>query len=142
MTTDPQQLYLDDDMQPPPDPDKREDVDVVLFAWLDAQHDQRTAADTTKIRHATLLAKLAEAGIERYPYLDRTSGQKRYVVADKTPKAKTIKAPTVGKAKRERKRKGEVPPEERVEHRRVSRASVEDEVDPFRKVRGEMGGGL
>lgn len=139
MNADPQQLYLADDMQPPPDPEKSDAVDAVLYAWLDAKHEQRTAADTTKIRHLTLLAKLAEAGIERYPYLDRTTGQKRYVVADKTPKAKTVKAPTVGKAKRERKRKG-TPPEERVEHRRVSRESVEDEIDPFAKTRRSMDG--
>lgn len=106
-----------------------------LYAWLDAKDDQRRAADTSKIRHDKLLELLAARGIERYPYLERTSGKKRYVVADKTPKAKIVKPPAVRAPKRRREA---TPPEEQVEHRKVPRKSVEHELDPFAGTRSAM----
>jgi len=69
------------------------EIDDVLDAWLAAKNDQRTAADTTKIRHASLLERMQEYEIERYPFIDPATGKKKHVVCDRTPKAKMVNAP-------------------------------------------------
>ena len=120
------------------DPQRNPEVDEVLYAYLDAKAAQKKAADATRIKHASLLDHLASLGITRYPYVDQFTGKKRYVVVAKEPKVKTQRAPSPRKprAKREREKPN---PDEQVEHRKVSRASVEAEIDPFAGVRRDMG---
>lgn len=133
----PEQLFIDG-TEPPPDPARDPDVDDAVFAWLDAKAAQRKAADTTKIKHASLLAMLGDKEIERYPYLDQFTGKKRFVVVKREPKAATTNAPKPPKPKRERKERKKPDPAEQVEHRKVSRASVEAEIDPFAATRRSM----
>lgn len=135
-----EQLYLSDDMQPPPDPARDPDVDAVLHPWLAEADEARRLTDAAKAKRDRLLAMLLERGLERYPYVD-AAGKKRYFVADRTARAKQVKAiePRKPKAKRERARPD---PAEQVEHRKVSRASVADEIgehDGFASVRERMG---
>lgn len=122
---------------------KNPEVEQALDAWLNAKDEQKDAAATTKLRHHSLLLRLAEAKIERYPYIDPSSGKKKMVVVAREPKAKTITAPKESQARRDR---GDVDepgeevttPAETVEHRKVSRESVENEIDPFGGVRARM----
>lgn len=120
------------------------DVDERLYAWLNAKDEQRRAADTTKIRHASLLEKLAELGLTRYRYLDPHDGKKREVVVAREPKAKTLKAEGMPRRarndakaeKRSERRKRDR--DAAVEHRTVPRTSVEQEIDPFAATRAQM----
>jgi hypothetical protein len=127
-----------------------------VHAWLDAQEAQRRAALETRTVHALMVAELVLANVKRYPYLDRSTGKKHYVVVARDPKAKTIKAPKPKTAKQEAKadkaaEKKQRDKAESVEHRKVSRASVEgelrhavpavpDDVDPFERTRRAMDG--
>lgn len=122
------------------------EVAEAIDRWLEAKDEQQRASEVTKIRHQTLLSELAEHGLERYPFIDERTGRKRYVVADKTPRAKTVNAPE--RRGRDLERDRDEPaeraePDERVTHRRVPRASVEAEIaisaaalDPFGATRG------
>lgn len=132
------------------DPTRDPDLDRVLFAWLDAKDEQKQAVATTTLKHSMLLFEIAERGHERYPYLDRSTGKKKYVVVEKKPRAKIIGAPGGGKRGRKSKDKSVevLPPDEsdgKVESRRRSRESVEAEIgplDPFASTRAAMGGNL
>lgn len=120
------------------------ELDAQVHGWLDAKDAQVKAATDTKLRHTVLLVKLAEAGVQRYPYTDRATGKKHYVVVARDPKAKTIKAPKPKTAKQEAKadkakEKREKDAAETVEQRTVSRESVADEIDPFARTRQAMG---
>lgn len=118
-----------------------------LWSYLDAKDAQRRASGDTKLKLTVLFAAMTEAGIERVPYIDPSTGKRRFFVADKTPKPKTTKEPRVKRAKDERRaekkaEKKQRDAEESVEHRKVSRASVEAEIgplDPFASVRDAMG---
>lgn len=72
-------------------------------------------------------------------------GKRKHVVADKTPKAKTINAPIAsdkGRRGREKDVDLDTPKtDESVEMRRVSRKSVAAEIDGFATVRASMNGG-
>lgn len=141
---------------PGTEPVRNPDIEQALDAWMAAKAEQKDAAETTRLRHTSLLLRLAEAGIERYPYIDPSSGKKKLVVVARDPKAKTITAPKESKLRRDRGEADE-PGEEvtesprdsksktsakesKVEHRKVSRASVEDEIDPFARTRAAMDG--
>jgi hypothetical protein len=139
------QLWIDG-TEPPPEP-KDPAIDEALDAWLEAKNEQKNSAAATKIRHATLCTRITEAGIERYPYIDRTTGKKRYVYPDTTPKLKTSPAPRPRKEKRPKRGPDKgwaenvevvILPDEKVEKRKVSRASVEKEIDPFASMRAAM----
>jgi len=120
---------------PPDDPQIPEVADAV-DAWLAAKKKQVLASESTKVRHESMLELLADHGLERYPYFD-DSGRKHYVVADKTPRAKTVKAPS-------RKQQGydDNPPptaDDRVESRRVRRTAEHDRAaDPFAATRAGL----
>jgi hypothetical protein len=118
------------------DPARNDEVDAALYAWLDAKEERRKSTDATKIKHASLIERLTALGIERYGYLDAYTGRKKFVVVKRDAKATTTRAPSPPKPKKERAPKAK--PEEQVEHRKVSRASVEAEVDPFAQVRSKM----
>lgn len=127
---------------------RTDELDARLYAYLDTYEAKRAAAIHAKDLESILLAELEAAGIPRYPYTDR-AGDSRFFVTDKTPRAKTVKAPT---AKQEgRKARKEKAAADSVEVRTVSRASVElelrhavpavpDDVDPFERTRRAMDG--
>jgi hypothetical protein len=132
----PQQLYIEG-TEPPEDPPVIPEVAQAVDAWLAAKKKQANAAEATKMRHEILLGHLQEHKIERYPFIDQVTGRKKYVVADRTPKAKTITAPSKKQEGRDVTSKAEREAGQ-VESRRVPRAEVEAEIDPFASTRGEM----
>lgn len=129
------------------DPDIDQAMKDRLWAYLDAKDVQRRASGDTKLKLSVLFAAMTEAGIERVPYVDAVSGKRRYFVADKSPKPKSVKEPRAKRAKDEKRaekraEKKQRDAEESVEHRKVSRASVEAELgnlDPFAATREAMG---
>lgn len=126
-----------------------------IDAWLAAKAAQARAAETARIRHESLLAELAEHGLERHPYVDERTGRKRYVVADRTPRARTVNAPKPPK-QREVSDKPPRQDADQVEHRKRSRKAVEAELaereaevkardeadDPFAGARAALDGAL
>ncbi len=139
-TTKPAEQTFIPGTEPAPEPERDQDADDRVYAWLDAKAAQKKAADTTKIKHASLLERLAELGVDRYPYLDQFTGKKRFVVVKREPKAGTTNAPKPRKVREKRERE-KPDPAEQVEHRKVSRASVEAEIDPFASTRKAMESG-
>lgn len=144
------QPYLADDYAPPHDKDVERGIDE----WLEAKEAQRSAADATKLKHATLLVLLQNAGIEAYPYTDPKTGKKKLLVVAREPKAKVTKphkrsrkesdveigeevTPAEKKlAKAEKKARDEA---DRVESRRVPRTAAHDTVaDPFAATREKL----
>lgn len=125
---------------PGTEPDyKNDDIERALDAWLDAKDEQKGAGEATKLRHSALLIQMADAGAEQYPYIERSTGKKKWVVIARDPKAKTISAPRGRSEPEDVGDEVETPKEDdRVEHRKVSRASVEDEIDPFAKTRAKI----
>jgi len=121
-------------------PDRIPEVEEALDGWLDSKVEQKRAGETTKLQHSVLVARLNEAGVERYAYTDRTTGKRRFVYPDRTPKLKTTAAPKERRrADREPDDVGdEVKVDDRVEVRTVSRASVESEIDPFAATRSGL----
>lgn len=124
--------------EPAPDPTKTPEDDARVYAWLDAKAAQKKAAQTVKDAHLIMVTALQERGIDRYPYVDQFTGDKKYIAVERAPKAKTTRVPKPKRAKKPREKKQETPPEEQVEHRKVPRASVEAEIDPFGAVRKAM----
>lgn len=117
----------------PPDEPQIAEVAIAVDAWLAAKKKQALAAEAVKIRHETLLEALSEHGLERYPYHD-DNGRKRYVVADKTPRAKTIAAPK----KRDDSERAPKPSNV-IEMRRVPRKPEHEAIaDPFAATRDAM----
>lgn len=132
MAKQPEQLYFDG-TAPPPDPTRTPELDAKLWAWLESRDEQRRVGEKRKDHEHLLMHALVEAGIEKYPYLDPSTQKKRFFVADKTPKAKTVSAhePKMPKPKKrdaEEIAKREETEANRVEQRRVSRASVDAEL--------------
>lgn len=129
--------------EPPEDPPINVEIATAIDAWLAAKKKQALAAETAKIRHESLMALMAAAGLERYPYHD-DNGVKRFCVADKTPRAKTVKAPkrkTSTQERREEKaeEKRKTDAESSVESRRVKRTAEHDRLsDPFAATRAGM----
>lgn len=137
-----QQLYIAG-TEPPPDPDKHPEIDDALDAWLAAKKKRAAAAEAEKIRHESLLERLSDFGIERYPFHDET-GRKKYVVAAKQTKAKTVNAPSKKQEGRDadsRRERALLERETSVETRRVPRAEALAELepaDPFAATRSAM----
>lgn len=121
--------------EPPENPKVRD----ALRAWLDARDEQHAAAEKAKAKRDAMLMHMVEAGVERYPYVDSKSGKRRFVVADKTPKAKTIAAAgSPSEKKRSRERDVQIG-DEVVESRRVSRTKEHEQLaDPFAATRKQM----
>lgn len=128
--------------EPPHDPD----IESAIVAWWSAKAAQKRAAAETKHAHAAVILHIQHAGLEAYPWTNPDTGRKRNIVITREPKAKETQAPRsskrgggaeVGDAieRRERKKRRE---EEKVEVRRVSRKSVEAELDPFASTRAAL----
>jgi hypothetical protein len=121
---------------------KNPDIEHAIDSWLDAKDAQRRASDETRTMHAALVLHMQTAGVETYPYIDRTSGKKKRVLITKEPKAKTSRFISTSRKdanvddadKPKRKRKAD--DADKVEVKRVSRKSVEKEIDPFAGTRG------
>lgn len=120
-------------------PDKNPDIERALDAWLEAKDEQKGSGERVKLRHSSLLIQMADAGIERYPYIDSSSGKRKEVVIARDPKAKTITAVRFRRDEPDDPGEEVTPPQDKnadkVEHRKVSRASVEKEIDPFGSTR-------
>jgi hypothetical protein len=89
-------LYLDGT-----EPPHSNVIDGGIRRWREAIAEQKLAAETTKIRHAKLVELMAEAGLERYPYVDAESGKRKILVVQKEPKAKQKAAPGAKKQRRD-----------------------------------------
>lgn len=142
------QLYIDGTEPPGRIPE----IEEALDGWIDAKVEQKRASETTKLAHSVLVSRLNEAGVEKYAYTDRTTGKRRFVYPDRTPKLKTAAAPRSRRRDDDERSEPEVGEEvtheavlkdaDKVESRRVSRASVADEIDPFAATRAGMNGGI
>jgi hypothetical protein len=115
-----------------------------LHQWLDAKEQQRRAGEEVRLARDVLMGHMAEAGVDRYGYNDPSSGKKKHVVADKTPRPKVIAAPIERAEKKGRRATAREKDVELPESRRVPRDSVKAEFgenfdDPFAKTRGLLG---
>jgi hypothetical protein len=129
---------------------KNPDIELAIDAWLEAKGEQKYATDKTKIKHSALLIQMANAGIESYPFINPTDGKKKLLVVARDPKAKTTKAPRWNRREADRddgddvgeavelEVKDDDAVDNKVEMRRVKRASVEKEIDPFASTRAAM----
>lgn len=102
----PEQLYLSEDTAPPSIPA----IERAIKYWREAVGEQADASKTTKQRHGHMLMLMGEHGVEKYPWLDPKTGKRKWVVADKTPKAKLVSAPKGDRPKRSRKTAAEADP--------------------------------
>ena len=132
------QLYLSKETEPP---ERIAELDDAIEAWLEAKLAQHDAAELTKTKHALLVEQLFSSGREKYPYTDIATGKKKFVFADKTPRIRSITAGSLnGKRVKADKESTDEEAEDKqsseVETRRVPRASVESEIDPFGATRG------
>jgi hypothetical protein len=126
---------------------KNPDIERSIDQWLESKDEQKYATEKTKLRHSTLLLHMQTAGIDVYPFLDPKTGKKKQIVIARDPKAKTLKQPRwnrrdkdaeddVGEEVEVTDVSEETPAvDNKVEKRRVSRASVEQEIDPFASTR-------
>lgn len=136
-----EQLYLQDDMRPADEPPEHPDVRDAIHHWLDAKDEQAAASERTKAAADSAMAKLKEHELDGHPYIDPKSGKRKFFVADTTPKPKTMSARARRKQEDDVEIGEEVEAAEEdnvVEKRRVSRASVEAEIDPFAATRAAM----
>lgn len=124
-----------------------ETVRDAVHKWLDDCDEARQVSKRRKMSHDVMIQHMQEAGVERAPYVDSITGKKKHVYADRTPKAKVINAPRPPKfnARIDRERP-EIDAElaadknaDKVEVRRVSRASVADEIKPRHAAKVEAG---
>lgn len=128
----------------PPDVVQVVAIDDAIEAWHEAKRARRAANDDVSNTESSLLSLLAEHKLDRYPYTD-PEGKKRAIVVKRDPRA-------VSKADRSVTAEGDDADDwsddqtskvrddadDKVESRRVSRASVEPEIDPFASTRGAM----
>lgn len=140
----------------PPEEIEVPEITEALDAWLEAKQQQRAASFTTRVKHQTLMMRMADHKLERYPFVDPSNGRKKCVLADSTPKAKITPAPKRPKSSKQARGSkddskddelGDVGEEvtaesladDKVEHRKVKRSTVESEIDPFGATRNSMG---
>jgi hypothetical protein len=129
---------------------KNPDIETAIDQWLDAKDEQKYATEKTKLRHAALLIHMQNAGVEVYPFVDPKTGKKKQIIIARDPKAKTTKQPRWNR--RDKDAEDDVGDEVEVtdlnddtpavdnviEMRRVPRASVEKEIDPFASTRAAL----
>jgi hypothetical protein len=88
--------------EPPGDPPRHPDIDDAIERWCERCRKQKLAAEATAIGHAKPLELMAEAQIERYPFVEPETEKRKILVCPATRKARTVKAPHAKKAKVER----------------------------------------
>ena len=125
----------------PPDVVQVVAIDDAIEAWHEAKRARRAANEDVQNAEASLLSLLAEHKLDRYPYTD-PEGKKRAIVVKRDPKAvskRDSKVATEGEDADDWSDNAETTPTDgKVESRRVSRESVENEIDPFAATRGAM----
>lgn len=82
-----EQLYIAG-TEPPRNPE----IEQALRSWLNARDEAKSTSERVRLRLATLLNRMTEAGIERYPFVDDRGG-KRQVLAARDTRARVVKAP-------------------------------------------------
>lgn len=126
-------------------PEQDPDIENALYAWFDAQDEQKHARQTTQTRHASLLLLVKESGREFYPYLDPKTGKKRRIRVKETPKI--VSERDVWRRRDADAEVGEemtapnddTPAVDKVvEMKRVKRSSIEKEIDPFAATRAAI----
>lgn len=144
MTRQPRQLEVPG-THDPDEPEIPPDFHDRLHDHLGQEENLKAERERMKDQRDSLIASMVEAGIERIPYTDATSGKRKYFVADRTARAKKISAAgSDGKAKRARERDVEIGEEidakkDIIEQRRVRRTREHDELaDPFAATRKSM----
>lgn len=127
-----EQQYLGEDYEPP----KIDDIEDALRMWLTAKLDAKDASERVRLRHGTLTLKMAEHGIERYPYVD-DAGKKKQAVAAKEPKMKIVSAPS-GSGKRGRKGKKRDDADEDPDKLPPAAETWPEHSDPFGSTRRQL----
>jgi hypothetical protein len=117
------------------DPDRNPHIDEALMAWLNAGQEKRAAGKREKNHHASLVLRVTEAGLKKYPYTDPDSGKRRYVFPEQKVTMKTSKAPGERKG-RGRRRKAEESADRDSKPDNVSQPP--ELVDPFEATRAKM----
>lgn len=131
-----EQDYLPADGMEPP---RNRDIEKAIDAWLEAKSEHRRAGETTKKRHESLLARMSDAGIDRYPFTDPDTKKKCIVVATKEPKAKVMRGNRARFDKDPNKKRKVKNGENEVESRRVARTEEHDKIaDPFSSTRSKL----
>ena len=134
----------------PPD-EKHPDLETALDAYLEAKTESRRLAEQRKLFRTNLIAKMQELGYTAYHFTDPLTGKKRQVVATPEVKLTTKGVPRASNPNdlyddeaeiAAREAGGEDASDGKVESRRVSRKSVEKEIDGFADVRARMEGGV
>jgi len=92
----PEQLYIAGTEPPGRIPE----IDEAIAEWLESKEVKKAAGDAEAGRHETVLERMAEAGRDRYTFLDPT-GRRRVLVAKSTRKATVEKAPAPQIARRD-----------------------------------------
>lgn len=117
------------------------DIESALDSWLDAKRISRAAADDKRTKHAILIARMQERNVEEHRFVCPQTGKRKRVRAVAEVKAKVSNAPR--EKSEDESFELEAPVRDdtddgKVEMRRVSRASVAAEIDPFAATRGSM----
>jgi len=153
-----EQTYFPGTEPPPEDPQRTAELDTMVNEIVDLEREAARLRITKNLKHSVFISLCIERGIDRYPFIDPATGKKRYKNVKREPKLTTTNAPKPRKPKKERKAKpfaddADKSPEEknaarleakveaeanRVEHRKVPRATVERDVDPFGAQRKEL----
>jgi len=129
--------------------DVPDDVRDALHNWLDKTDEAKAATKHKQEAHEVLLQRADDAKLERVPYIDSVTGKKKHIVVASKRSVKVINAP-VSKKKHEAedRERPEIdaviadPNADKVESRRVSRATVETELaEREAKVRAADGDG-
>jgi hypothetical protein len=146
MTTKPQQIALPGIPAPTPPDERSIDLDALIDTAVGHRRDARDHNEKARDAFDIVLAKMVELGYERYAFEDPHTGKRRHLVRDVTPRAKVQAAPRRTDLFDDEAAEDagymvepDAPADDgKVESRRVSRASVADEIDPFAKLRGRM----
>jgi hypothetical protein len=149
MTAAPKQPHLPGIPVPTPPDDRHADLEGILTTLHEAEKDRNAAAERVRDSKDAMLAKMAELGYERYAFDDPRNGKRRHFVRDTTARAKVMGAPKKldlydddAAIEDVDAGEGESADDGKVEVRKVSRASVAHEIDPFAGVRDRMPGGV
>jgi hypothetical protein len=147
--TEQEQLSLSAELAPAPEPPRIPEVDEALDDYLESDVQLARARDEKKNLHETLLARMDEHGLIAVPYVERTTNKRKLFTREAKLVTKIKNAPKPPKRREhvDRDDKPEKPTAkakatEKVESRRVSRKSVEREIDtdPFAATRSKLEG--
>lgn len=143
--TEQEQLSLSAELAPAPEPPRILEVDEALDAYLESDVQLSRMKIEKNTAHEVLLARMEEHGLITVPYVERASGRRKLFVREAKLVTKIKNAPKPPKRKEAGGRDDKPEKQSRadkrateVESRRVSRKSVEREVDPFAATRSNL----